>query len=55
VIAKCAKRYGYTEEQIRENPGLLQLLHDKINGEIFLAKVRDGKSASGEEPPTDLH
>ena len=40
VIAKYAKRYGYTEEQIRDNPGLRQLLHDKINSDIFLAKVR---------------
>ena len=55
VIAKYAKRYGYTEEQIRDNPGLRQLLHDKINSDIFLAKVRDGKSANGEEPTTDLH
>jgi len=50
VIAKYAKRYGYTEEQIRENPGLRQLLHDKINSDIFLAQVRDGHSPTGEEP-----
>jgi hypothetical protein len=55
AIAKYAKRYGYSEEQIRVNPGLRQLLHDKINSDIFLAKVRDGKSANGEEPTTDLH
>ena len=50
VIAKYAKRYGYTEEQIRDNPGLRQLLHDKINSDIFLAKVRDGQYPTGEEP-----
>ncbi len=50
VIAKYAKRYGYTEEQIRDNPGLRQLLHDKINSDIFLAKVRDGQTVNGEEP-----
>ena len=47
VIAKYAKRYGYTEEQIWENPGLRQLLHDKINSDIFLAKMRDGQSEEG--------
>jgi hypothetical protein len=31
VIAKYGKRYGYTAEQIQENPSLRQLLHDKIN------------------------
>ena len=43
VIARYAKRYGYTAEQIGENPQLRQLLHDKINRDIFLAKVRDGQ------------
>ena len=50
VIAKYAKRYGYAEEQIRDNPGLRQLLHDKINSHIFLAQVRDGQSPTGEGP-----
>ena len=50
VIAKYAKSYGYTEAQIRDNPGLRQLLHDKINSDIFLAKVRDGQSNDGEAP-----
>ncbi len=37
AIARYAKRYGYTEEQIEQNPQLRQLLHDKINSDIFLA------------------
>ena len=37
VIAKYGKRYGYTQEQIQANPSLRQLLHDKINSDIFIA------------------
>jgi hypothetical protein len=50
AIARYAKRYGYTQEQIEQNPQLRQLLHDKINSDIFLAKMRDGQSEDGEEP-----
>ena len=37
AIARYAKRYGYTQEQIEQNPQLRQLLHDKINSDILLA------------------
>jgi len=50
AIARYAKRYGYTQEQIEQNPQLRQLLHDKINSDIFLAKMRDGQSDEGEGP-----
>ena len=50
AIARYAKRYGYTQEQIEQNPQLRQLLHDKINRDIFLAKMRDGQSEEGEGP-----
>ena len=43
VIAKYAKRYGYTRGADSGEPRLRQLLHDKINSDIFLAKVRDGQ------------
>jgi len=33
AIARYAKRYSYTQEQIEQNPQLRQLLHDKINSD----------------------
>ena len=52
VIAKYGKRYGYTQEQIQANPSLRQLLHDKINSDIFIASQRAEAEAGEVEEPT---
>ena len=52
VIAKYGKRYGYTLEQIQANPSLRQLLHDKINSDIFIASQRAEAEAGEVEEPT---
>lgn len=38
VIAKYAKRYGYTAEEIAADPRLAKALHDKINSDIEIAR-----------------
>ena len=52
MIAKYGKRYGYTQEQIQANPSLRQLLHDKINSDIFIASQQAAAEAGTEEEPT---
>jgi hypothetical protein len=49
VIAKYGRRYGYTQEQIQANPSLRQLLHDKINSDIFIASQRAEAEAGNSE------
>ena len=52
MIAKYGKRYGYTAQQIAENPSLRQLLHDQINSDIFIASQWAEAESRREEEPT---
>jgi hypothetical protein len=50
VLAKYAKRYGVDEKWL-ENPSNKQLLHDKINSDIYLRLLRQQQEAEPEEEP----
>ena len=39
-VARYAKRYGYTQEEIEADPRLARFLHDKINTDIEIANRR---------------
>lgn len=49
VVAKYAKRYGYTAEDLAADPRITKALHDKINSDIFIAQQ---KAAQTTEEPT---
>lgn len=54
VIAKYAKRYGYTKEEIAADPRLSKALKDKINSDIEIAnrkKAEEEAAAAQEEEP----
>ena len=50
VIARYAKRYGYSSEQVASDPHLRQLLHDKINTDVYAAQLASQKEEAVEEP-----
>ncbi len=47
AVARYAKRYGKTLEDVQADPHLRQLLHDKINSDILIARANE---AEVEEP-----
>lgn len=49
VIAKYAKRYGYTPEEIAADPRLSRALKDKINSDIEIADRKKADEAAEEE------
>lgn len=54
TIAKYAKRYGYTKEEIDADPRLAKALKDKINSDIEIAnrkKAEEEAAAAAEEEP----
>lgn len=57
VIAKYAKRYGYTAEEVAADPRIATALHDKINSDIYIAQQReerenpDGQTTDDETDP----
>lgn len=54
-LAKYAKRYGYTLDEIQADPRLQSALKDKINSDIFLAqqKAAQAEEEDNEEPTLD--
>lgn len=52
VLAKYAKRYGRTMEQLQADPQLRQLVIDKINSDIRLKQISEAEAASAQEEPT---
>jgi hypothetical protein len=53
VIAKYAKRYGYTAEEIAADPRLAKTLHDKINSDIEIARQKAEAEENEESEETD--
>jgi chemotaxis protein histidine kinase CheA len=52
IVAKYAKRYGYTDEEIAADPRLQKALKDKINSDIEIAnrkKAEEAAAAAEEE------
>lgn len=41
VIARYAQRYGFTQQMIDANPSLLNVLHDKINTDIYVRQLNE--------------
>lgn len=49
VIAKYAKRYGYTDEEIKADPRLARFLKDKINSDIEIANRKKAEEEAANE------
>ena len=52
VIARYAKRYGYSPEQVAGDPHLHQLLHDKISTDVYASQLASQQTAAEEDGPT---
>lgn len=54
VIAKYAKRYGYTKEEIDADPRLAKALKDKINSDIEIADRKKAEEEAAAQEETEV-